>query len=49
MIWKDSYKIGIKVVDNQHRELFERLNNFLQIVRNDENLENKIDEIECIY
>ncbi|MFW6006757.1 MAG: bacteriohemerythrin [Halanaerobiales bacterium] len=46
MIWKDSYKIGIEVVDNQHRELFERLNNFLQVVRNNENLENKIDEIE---
>ena len=46
MIWKDSYKIGIETVDKQHRELFERLNSFLKIVRNEENIENKIEKIE---
>lgn len=36
MIWKESYKIGVKEVDEQHKELFKRLNNFIKTVRNSE-------------
>jgi len=36
MIWKESYKIGVKEVDEQHKELFKRLNSFIKTVRNDE-------------
>ncbi|MCK8818034.1 bacteriohemerythrin [Natroniella sulfidigena] len=46
MLWKEQYKIGIDQVDQQHKELFNRLNSFLTIVRNDEPIENKIEEIE---
>ncbi len=45
MIWKDSYKIGVKKVDKQHKELFKRLNSFIEVVRSDQDMEDKIDEI----
>ncbi|WP_408956437.1 bacteriohemerythrin [Natroniella sp. ANB-PHB2] len=46
MLWKEKYKIGIEKIDQQHQELFNRLNSFLDVVRNDEELENKIEELE---
>ncbi len=46
MIWKDQYKIGVKEIDEQHEELFNRLNTFLKIVKNDQPLEEKMDKIE---
>lgn len=36
MIWKESYKIGVEEVDQQHKELFKRLKNFIHTVRSDE-------------
>jgi len=46
LIWKDKYAIGVEVVDQQHKELFERLNKFLKVVRSEEDMEAKIDDIE---
>ncbi|MFO7820214.1 MAG: bacteriohemerythrin [Halanaerobacter sp.] len=36
MIWRDSLKIGVKTIDEQHQELFKRFNNFIQVVRSDD-------------
>ncbi|GAB6099026.1 hemerythrin family protein [Halanaerocella petrolearia] len=46
MIWKDSLKIGIEEVDQQHKELFKRFNSFLQVVRGKEDKEIKAEKIE---
>ncbi|MGM0471238.1 MAG: bacteriohemerythrin [Bacillota bacterium] len=34
MIWREELKIGVDEIDNQHQELFNRLNEFLKVVRN---------------
>lgn len=34
MIWKENLKIGVAKVDKQHKELFNRLNDFIKVVRN---------------
>lgn len=44
-MWKERYKIGVDLIDDQHRELFKRLSNFIQIVQNDISWENKLDEV----
>lgn len=49
MIWKDQYRIGVKEIDRQHEELFDRLNNFLKVVRNDKELVDKLEEIEKTF
>jgi hemerythrin len=36
MPWKDSYKLGIRSVDSDHRTLFELVNNFERSVRKKE-------------
>lgn len=46
MIWKDNYEIGVKEVDQQHKELFKRLNSFLRVVRSDEDKDIKCEKIE---
>ncbi len=46
MIWKEKYCIGVESVDKQHEELFKRFNSFLQLVRSDKKMEDKINEIE---
>ncbi len=45
MMWKDSYKIGVEEVDRQHKELFERLSNFIKVLRSDGEWEAKIPEV----
>ncbi|MFP4021076.1 MAG: hypothetical protein ACLFUK_05670 [Halanaerobium sp.] len=46
MIWKDEYKIGVELVDQQHKELFKRLGNFIQKVRSDKEESEKKEEVE---
>lgn len=45
MMWKEKYKIGVDLIDQQHKELFHRLSNFIQIVQNEDNWEEKIDSV----
>ena len=33
MMWKEKYKVGVPVIDEQHQELFGRVSNFLQTVK----------------
>lgn len=46
MMWKEKYKIGIPLVDEQHRELFDRVEKFLTALRKDGSWEDKLSEIE---
>ncbi|MGM0379227.1 MAG: bacteriohemerythrin [Bacillota bacterium] len=46
MIWKDEYKIGVELVDKQHKELFKRLKNFIQTARSDKEKAEKKKEVE---
>lgn len=33
MIWKEKYRIGVPAVDEQHEELFRRVNDFVVVLR----------------
>ncbi len=46
MIWRDDYKIGVELVDKQHKELFKRLGNFIKTVRSDSEKDVKKEEVE---
>ena len=46
MIWRDDYKIGVELVDKQHKELFKRLGNFIKTVRSDREKDVKKEEVE---
>ncbi|NLL05565.1 MAG: hemerythrin family protein [Clostridiaceae bacterium] len=45
MMWKSKYKIGVDLIDQQHEELFRRVSNFTQTIRNEENWEAKLDKV----
>lgn len=45
MIWKEKYKIGISTIDEQHEELFNRVADFLQAIRQDGRWEEKVDKV----
>ena len=35
-MWKEEYKVGIELIDSQHKELFEKLEGFIIIARDKE-------------
>ena len=41
-MWKDKYKIGVELIDGQHRELFGRVSSFLQAVQGEGDWEVKL-------
>lgn len=45
MLWKDQYKLGVPVIDAQHKELFRRVDSFLQVLRSENSWDEKIPEI----
>lgn len=45
MMWKEKYKIGVERIDEQHKELFKRLSNFIQIVQDDIPWKEKLDSV----
>ena len=45
MLWKDKYNIGVDLIDRQHRELFERVNRFLTVLRSPVPWEEKVHEV----
>src|SRR5690625_241944 len=49
MMWKERYRIGVELIDEQHKELFHRLSKFIGIVQNDEEWEQKLDEIKKTF
>ncbi|KAF5031518.1 Bacteriohemerythrin [anaerobic digester metagenome] len=42
MLWKDKYALGVPVVDAQHRELFRRIEAFVQTLRSPSAWEEKV-------
>ncbi len=45
MMWKEKYKVGVDLIDEQHKELFNRLSNFIQIVQNETSWDEKIETV----
>lgn len=46
MLWKERYRLGVEEVDQQHKELFDRVSSFIKVVKSDErSWEAKIDEV----
>lgn len=44
-MWKERYRVDVESIDEQHIELFSRLSNFIKIVQNEENWDEKIEEV----
>ncbi len=45
MIWKDKYELGVRIVDEQHKELFKRVDEFMNILRYTASWEEKIQRV----
>lgn len=45
MLWKDNYELGVPVIDAQHKELFRRVESFLQVLRSEDSWTAKISKI----
>jgi hemerythrin len=45
MLWKDKYELGVPVIDAQHKELFRRVESFLQALRSEVSWDEKIPKI----
>ena len=42
MLWKDKYELGVSLVDEQHKELFRRVDTFMQTLRSSSSWEDKV-------
>lgn len=45
MMWKEKYKVGVELIDEQHKELFQRVSHFTQTIRSEEDWEKKLDKV----
>lgn len=45
MIWKDKYNIGVPLIDEQHKELFRRVADFVQTLRSPGDWRNKVPKV----
>ena len=45
MMWKEKYKIGVPLIDEQHEELFKRVSDFLQKVQQKGLWEEKLEKV----
>jgi hemerythrin len=45
MIWKENYKIGVSLIDQQHKELFHRVTDFVETLRATGDWETKVDQV----
>lgn len=42
MLWKDEYSVGVALIDEQHKELFKRVEDYVQVLRSSESWESKV-------
>lgn len=45
MIWKNKYELGVELIDEQHKELFQRVDSFVLALRAGESWDQKIRNI----
>lgn len=45
MLWKEKYKIGVELIDEQHLELFKRVEGFLLVLRSKDEWDNKVEKV----
>lgn len=45
MMWKEKYRVGVDLIDEEHIELFTRLSKFIQVVQNENDWEEKLEEV----
>lgn len=45
MMWKEKYKIGIGLIDEQHEELFKRVSEFIRIIESKDNWEDRLEKV----
>lgn len=45
MMWKEKYKIGVELIDQQHKELFKRVSDFIAVVQSKEDWESKAEKV----
>ena len=45
MLWKDKYELGVPLVDAQHKELFQRVDAFIQTLRSAASWEDKVQQV----
>lgn len=45
MLWKEKYEIGVPLIDEQHEELFKRVNNFIEIIRSGDSWASKVKSV----
>jgi hemerythrin len=45
MLWKDKYELGVPPIDSQHKELFKRVDTFLQTLRESSSWDEKLHRV----
>jgi len=45
MLWKDNYELGVPQIDAQHKELFRRVEAFLQVLRSGDSWDEKVAKV----
>ncbi len=45
MLWKDKYELGVPLIDAQHKELFRRVDAFMQTLRSPVSWEEKVAKV----
>ena len=45
MLWKDKYELGVPIIDAQHKELFQRVGDFLKTLRSPVSWEEKVNSV----
>jgi hemerythrin len=45
MIWKDRYGLGVALIDEQHRELFRRVSDFVEVLRSSVAWEQRVEKV----
>lgn len=45
MMWKEKYKVGVKLIDEQHEELFRRVSDFIETVQSNDQWEDKVEMV----
>jgi hemerythrin len=45
MLWRDKYELGVPLIDEQHKELFRRVESFLQVLRSEAKWDEKVQKV----